>query len=64
MDTQDAKERSAFVTLLRKVQADGGGKGTEVFQWTPMPFKLSEIFLTDIRYGILLPLKLTKGLHC
>lgn len=61
---QDTEEKSASVTLLRKVQTDGGGKGREGFQQTCVSFKVSGNFLIDIQYDILLLLKLTKGLLC
>lgn len=47
--------------LIRKAQTDGEGNETEVFQWTPVPFKVSGNS-TDIQYDILLLLKFTKGL--
>lgn len=52
------QKKSASVKLLRKVQTDGGGKGSEGFQWTPVPFKVSGNFPTDIPYDILLLVKL------
>lgn len=50
--------------LLRKVQTHGAGKGQEVLQWTPVPFKVNEKFLIDTQSDILLLLKLTKGSSC
>lgn len=54
-------KKSVSVMLLRKVQTHGAGKGQEVLQWTPVPFKVNKKFLIDIQSDILLPLKLTKG---
>lgn len=49
------------IFLCDAAKAYGQGKGHEVLQWTPVPFKMYGKILIDIQSDILLLLKLTKG---
>lgn len=64
MDIGNPVKRICLCDAARKVQTHGAGKGQEVLQWTPVPFKVNEKFLIDIQSDSLLLLKLTKGSSC